>query len=214
MDEQFQINGVKAENEEEQYPVPETKPVPPPINYADPISQKKPKIRRWKSFLIILGIIAVTELGYLAWNYYLSPEAKENRRIERDFKVYMKFVDQYETAMEKDTYGGQTPQETLDMFVDALEKGDVELASKYFNLNTNEKDPVNYLTVNEWKQGLIDKQEAGELNKIIDLVSRAYPIGSSLKNHYGFEVRDTTGNTFTIGLVFNEYSQVWKIEEM
>ncbi|HOF50618.1 MAG TPA: hypothetical protein PLH22_03005 [Candidatus Colwellbacteria bacterium] len=208
MDEQFQINGVKAENEEEQYPVPETKPVPPPINYAEPISQKKPKIRRWKSFLIILGIIAATELGYLAWNYYLSPEAKENRRIERDFKAYMKFVDQYETAMENDTYGGQTPQETLDMFVDALEKGDLDLASKYFVLREDgSRDPKTL-------EALESKRVSNILPEMIRLLSEAKPTGSFLKNHYGFKVADDKGNSSIIDFVFNEYSQVWKIETM
>lgn len=31
-----------------------------------------------------------------------------------------------------DTYGGKTPQETLQMYIEAVEKGDYELASKYF----------------------------------------------------------------------------------
>ncbi|HQA95953.1 MAG TPA: hypothetical protein PLN18_01110, partial [Candidatus Colwellbacteria bacterium] len=69
MDEQFQINGVKAENEEENYLSPEIRPIPPQINYTEPTApQKKPRIRRWKSFLIILGIIAAAESGYLVWN--------------------------------------------------------------------------------------------------------------------------------------------------
>jgi hypothetical protein len=31
-----------------------------------------------------------------------------------------------------DTYGGKTPQETLRLYIEAVEKGDYELASKYF----------------------------------------------------------------------------------
>lgn len=38
-----------------------------------------------------------------------------------------------------DTYGGKTPQETLDMFIDAVEKGDYELASKYFVIPKQEE---------------------------------------------------------------------------
>ena len=37
----------------------------------------------------------------------------------------------YEMAM-ADTFGGQTPQETLALFIQAVEQGDYELASKYF----------------------------------------------------------------------------------
>ncbi len=32
----------------------------------------------------------------------------------------------------KDTYGGKTPQETYEMYLDALKKGDIELASRYY----------------------------------------------------------------------------------
>lgn len=37
----------------------------------------------------------------------------------------------YDLAM-ADTYGGKTPQETLQLYIAAVEKGDYELASKYF----------------------------------------------------------------------------------
>ena len=37
----------------------------------------------------------------------------------------------YDAAM-ADTYGGKTPQATLQMYIEAVEKGDYELASKYF----------------------------------------------------------------------------------
>jgi len=39
----------------------------------------------------------------------------------------------------EDTYGGETPEETLELFISALEKGDVELASKYFVLDKQEE---------------------------------------------------------------------------
>ena len=40
--------------------------------------------------------------------------------------------DQWEKPYREDTYGGKTPEETYDMFLDALRKGDTTLASKYF----------------------------------------------------------------------------------
>jgi len=36
--------------------------------------------------------------------------------------------------MSEDTYGGKTPEETLNLFIEALKKEDLELASKYFVL--------------------------------------------------------------------------------
>lgn len=46
---------------------------------------------------------------------------------------------QAEEQLRNDKYGGKTPEETFDMFIAALEKGDVELASKYFILNKQEQ---------------------------------------------------------------------------
>lgn len=46
-----------------------------------------------------------------------------------------KQTEEFQLALSKpyreDTYGGKTPEETWGMFLDALKKGDVELASKY-----------------------------------------------------------------------------------
>ena len=47
-----------------------------------------------------------------------------------------------------DTYGGKTPQETLDMFISAVEKGDYELASKYFVLERQIEWKDNLMEVN------------------------------------------------------------------
>ena len=40
--------------------------------------------------------------------------------------------DKWEKPYREDTYGGKTPEETYNMFLDALRKGDTTLASKYF----------------------------------------------------------------------------------
>ena len=47
--------------------------------------------------------------------------------------------DDYRRAM-ADTYGGKTPQETLRMYIDAVEKGDYEMASRYFVLSKQETE--------------------------------------------------------------------------
>ena len=48
-----------------------------------------------------------------------------------------KKTEEFQMALSKpyreDTYGGKTPEETWGLFLDALKKGDVELASKCSN---------------------------------------------------------------------------------
>ena len=91
----------------------------------------------------------------------------------------------YVEAMAADTYGGQTPQETIDLFVAALRANDANLAAKYFMLDEN-------LSRNKWVKILNQLKEQGVLVKM------AEDINMSLVN-VGF---------------FNRYSHVWKITKI
>ena len=83
---------------------------------------------------IIIGIIAaVLLLGwgalYVAAHYPQWRAEQQVRRTADELKRIEE--DDYQRAM-ADTYGGKTPQETLALFIEAVEGGDYELASKYF----------------------------------------------------------------------------------
>ena len=61
-----------------------------------------------------------------------------------------------------DTYGGKTPQETLQMYIDAVEKGDYELASKYF--------------IGDYQEMELEssrKMPSNEIQKYIDILKNA-----------------------------------------
>lgn len=45
---------------------------------------------------------------------------------------YQRLADKMSAPYKNDKYGGKTPEETFDLFLDALRKEDIELASKYF----------------------------------------------------------------------------------
>ncbi|MBI3019760.1 MAG: hypothetical protein HYY60_00320, partial [Parcubacteria group bacterium] len=81
-------------------------------------------LRAWKfemGFLLIIGA------ALLVWaaTVYLSPEARKARDANE-------YLERLQAEYKNDTYGGATPEETLSLFIAALEKGDIELASKYF----------------------------------------------------------------------------------
>lgn len=62
---------------------------------------------------------------------------------------------QWEKPYREDKFGGKTPEETYDLFLDALRKGDTTLASKYFVI---EKQESWAKTLEEYKaQRLLDK---------------------------------------------------------
>ena len=152
--------------------------------------------------------------GWFVWNNYLSPNAQRQRQLQENIDKYNSFISTFEAAMKADTYGGKTPQETLNMFIDALKKGDIDLASKYFALDTNEKSP-DYLTRKKWENSLNETKKDGGIDNLISLLEKATPAGSSMAGYFGFEVRDNTAKLIgDIGMQLNKYSQVWKIESM
>jgi len=76
----------------------------------------KPKSKFWKFALIFAGIVIFTIGGFLIWGKYLSPQAKYQRETQKNYEKYLAWEKNYEKAM-ADTYGGKTPQETLQMYI-------------------------------------------------------------------------------------------------
>ncbi len=64
--------------------------------------------------MVVLGIAALYAPSY--WQKY---------RVD-------KAIAELERPYREDIYGGKTPEETFDMFLAALKKGDIDLASRYF----------------------------------------------------------------------------------
>lgn len=73
--------------------------------------------------------------------------------------------------MIEDVYGGKTPEETLKLFIQALKEENIELASKYFALETNTQDP-DYLTINKWVKFLNEIKNKNLLMKMADDIEK------------------------------------------
>lgn len=176
--------------------------------------ESKGKTPRAFWLVIALLVFFVFVIGvYAYWNANYSPEARSARETKKQYEQYEKGMKEYEEAMKADTYGGKTPEETLQMFIEALKAGDVELASKYFALGSNGES---YLNRKKWEDGLRKAKEEGRLEEIVGYLSQMQPAGSSMEGQFGFEIRDkNTGDLlYDAGLSFNGYSQVWKIESL
>lgn len=155
--------------------------------------------------------------SYFSWVSYWSPDAKANRELGQKIERVNQAMADFETAMRNDTYGGKTPQETLNMFIDALKKGDVELASKYFMLDTNTQSP-NYLTKKEWTKILKNTIKAHGVEEVVGVLSRT--VFLQAESIYEGDSKFISKNPVTgmidmyINLERNKYSGVWKIESL
>lgn len=91
----------------------------------------------------------------LLWaNYYHNDKQKEQKSAE-------KYIKDLEKAYREDTYGGKTPEETLALFIDALKKGDIDLAVKYMiieeqeNMSSDLKEAKNTDRIDKVIQNLV-----------------------------------------------------------
>lgn len=102
----------------------------------------KPGKQLWKSIsgfiALILGVFILYILAAWGWASY-SRWAGEKRVEKLAEALKQEEEQQYQAAM-ADTYGGKTPQETLQMYIEAVEKGDYELASRYFIRENQENE--------------------------------------------------------------------------
>jgi hypothetical protein len=101
-------------------------------------AMEEKKSAYWKFAIAFLAIVVFVVGGLAARNLYSKWQADEKARHAMEaFDKALK--DEYNREM-ADTYGGKTPQETLRLYIDAVEKGDYELASKYFVEENQEKE--------------------------------------------------------------------------
>ncbi len=126
-------------------------------------------------------------------------------------KKLVDLFDRLEEMKAQDDFGGETPQETFDAFVEALKAGDTDLASRYFVFNKQEQ-MAEELAIGK-ENGNLDLL-IGDLERVID--GRFY-FGRDDK--YEFVVIGNSGEwngivEFSYNLVRNPDTKVWKIESL
>ena len=102
----------------------------------------EPKTNRRKmkiAFIAIIFLALLALIGNGVYRYWLI--VNSGIQYEKDLAARLETERQAKMA---DTYGGKTPAETLQLYIDALKKNDLELASKYFIEKYRQKDLDSY----------------------------------------------------------------------
>ncbi len=149
-------------------------------------------------FLIVILFVAVSfflNFGLAMYNQY-----KGQKRVTELKNELERLQKQADDAKAADTVGGKTPQETLDLFIAAVEKGDYELASKYFVI---EKQA-------EWKKDLEEVGLAGKLDTLLLPLSKViYSDTGYFSDKKSYNIHDPVLVSFVLYPSGN-----WKIEEI
>lgn len=166
-------------------------------------------IGRWWFWVgVVLFIaLAVYFKGYLDW--YLA--GAKYRDINANAQAYIVAQEAQQAALEaqykNDPYGGATPEETLKLFIEALEKKDYTLASNYF-IPEKRKEELRMLP------------EAVKSGGVTGIIS-AYREGQVKQTKYTgedkFEFRlYEPGSTapFILTIIKNPFNNKWLISEL
>lgn len=152
-------------------------------------------------FFVLIGLI----LGIEKYKFWRG--TKEVEKLAENLKKIEEL--DYKLAM-ADTYGGKTPQETLEMFISAVEKGDYELASKYFVI-AKQKEEKNDL------KNLLESQDEKSIkfkSEFLEMLKQLQPEeNSSTDNTFRMKTKTKMGPYFFVR--FLKYPNgIWKIIEI
>jgi len=110
------------------------------------------KLKKWLP-IIIIGFMVVLTISTLFSKYIWNGLVTRYKT-----KVFLNKIYKQEQSYKNDTYGGKTPEETYQMFLTALKAKDIELASKYFVLEEQER----------YKQALQEVDKNGKWDLMMD----------------------------------------------
>ena len=86
-----------------------------------------------KSVKFIIGFVVIVLIVWVAFDGVPRYQNwQEWKNIKKQAEEFEKTEKERKELIANDTYGGKTPQETLEMFIKAVEAGNYELASRYF----------------------------------------------------------------------------------
>lgn len=124
-------------------------------------------------------------------------------RSSPDYKA-MQYAKDLERQYASDTYGGTTPEETLQLFIAALKQGNTDLAAKYFVLDQQK----------QWRDDLAKIKEKGLLNDMIrDLERKKYRHDIS-SGQVNFDIANEKNEGILSILLGKGPNEKWKILEL
>ncbi len=154
------------------------------------------KLKRTFIVFILVGLVALVGNGiyryYRMVNSVAIYEKEYNARIAAENAAKM-----------ADTYGGKTPAETLSLYIEAVKKGDYELASKYF--------------VEKYRQKELDSYKNAEQKNIDNIISLLEGALLNIKNGQGSYDPEKIGFVMLKPILvdFELYPNgIWKIIEV
>ena len=165
----------------------------------NPAGVKKINWRQFGRHWIVVFILAVLA-AFVIWSML---QAGPWLKRFQDWRIANALRKQAEEPYRNDKYGGKTPEETFDMFIAALEEGDVELASKYFVIKKQES----------WRQSFftIKSQPAVYDEMLAEMIFARDNAHKKIEGDFAWFSYTMPGEKIGAQLVFEKIFNRWKI---
>ena len=155
------------------------------------MARRMAKFFGWTAGIVAIGVAAFFSFQYLQYRGSDEYQAEQ-------------FVKNWERQYAEDTYGGDTPEETLRLFVSALKAGDTDLAAKYFVIDKQQ----------EWRDDLAkikEKNLLGEMIRDLERLNNKYPLVEGENTRFIFEVYNEQKELVLQADIAKGPSSKWKI---
>lgn len=161
---------------------------------SSPSSKSNTSGWRLATLIFVLAVVFGLYFSVSLYPMYFSPDVRQER-------AWMAKERADAQSRRQDTYGSTTPQGTFDLFVAALERGDTDLAAKYFVYDRQE----------QMKNRII----AGRGN-ILKVLSSTEKTGiENGQGSYTFYFSDKSKNPpYALTFVLDDLSGLWKLESL
>jgi len=169
---------------------------------------------------LLVGIFALAFAAGNTVKYYL-----DLWKADRAVKSFQSAID---AIYKNDTYGGKTPEETFDLYLAALKKGDLELASKYY-LSEKQKKELETLTsqkndneINSFISKLESVKQIWSVGSTDDAMKFVYDYKEIVKTQQTINVLDPqtkeiidtlkiAPGAYSHSIIFEKRNNIWKI---
>jgi len=150
----------------------------------------------------IAFVILVFLVMSMYWYFGVYKKQADAKRAAADYMEYRRSI------FQADRFGGTTPLETLEMFIKALEAGDAELATMYFEPNDDGSRE-------QYRRVLVDTYNAGNFPAIVEALrhAQADPHGIIGEYTYRYVSFDENGELLVyLDLIYN--GDIWRIDSI
>ncbi len=168
---------------------------------------KKPIYAYWTFWLIVLILSILTfyiHIRIITWGNMAGIRIK-TEKIQEMQQAYKKNQEKVLEELKSDTYGGKTPEETLRLFVEALEERDVDLASKYISNDRRDEFKKDFYEI-------LDKNDK-EVDRFVQLYNQGTVKHIKYDGYHKVQLFDNNGNIlFNSFVEYNNFTKVWKLK--